>query len=211
MSATKLCGKTTGQGVFLVKEISQCKPPLLLVLTETQFWVSHTHNRGRSRRLPSKCLMHQLSRMIIIWTWWIGPAETSLQWASDLVFTYGLQRPLKSLSFMILDLKTKSQVSHGQTMEKIWLSVPVLEFSRIGMLSNKRWSESSMVTTEELDASPGTTLFWAVDLEIRAFSIETQEWKKIISPNLRDTSKKFVGLNGVQMSNSLPLEVMITN
>lgn len=183
MSATKLCGKTTGQGVFLDREIFQCKPPLLLVLTGTQFWVSHIHNRGKSKRLPSKCLMHQLFRMIIIWTWWIGPAETSSQWASDLVFTYGLQLPLKSLSYMTLDLRTKLQVYHGQTMEKIWLSVPVLVFSRIGMLSNKRWLESSTDTMVESDASPGITLFWVVDQEIKAFSIEIQEWRMIISPS----------------------------
>lgn len=126
----------------------------------------------------------------------------SLQWASDLVFTFGLQPLQKSQSFMILDPKTKLQVSHGQTMEKIWLLVQVLVFSRIGMLSNKRWLENSTVTTEELDASLGTTLFWAVDLEIRAFSTEIQEWRKIISPNLRGTSKKSVDWNGVQMSNS---------
>ena len=63
--------------------------------------------------------MHQLSRMIIIWTLWIGPAEMSLQWASGLVFTFGLQQLPKSLSFMILALKTKLQVYRGQTTEKI--------------------------------------------------------------------------------------------
>ena len=87
----------------------------------------------------------------------------------------------------------------------------MLEFSKIGMLSSKRWSESSMDMTEESVALHGTTLFWAVGQETRASSIEIQEWRKIISQSLRDTSKKCVGLSGVQMSNSSPLEVTIIN
>jgi hypothetical protein len=63
--------------------------------------------------------MHQHSKTIIISTWWIGQAEMYWLSALDHVFIFGLQPPQRWQSFTISVLKTKSQVCHGQTTEKI--------------------------------------------------------------------------------------------
>ena len=122
MNATKLCGKTQDQEVFLDRGIF-LKPRHSfhhsLGLMRTRCWVCLTLSRGKFRKLLSRCLMPQLSRMTTTLTWWIGPAETFWLLVSDPVFTSGLQLPPRSPNSTILDLKIKSPVYPGQIMEKI--------------------------------------------------------------------------------------------
>lgn len=51
----------------------------------------------------------------------------------------------------------------------------------------------------------------ALDPETRVYYIGISELRMTFSQNLRVTNKKFVDLNGVQITNSSPQEEMITN